>query len=144
MHKVIYVNFDPNHYLLPYVYVGCACGKCSIGTVFNADSSMPYLHVVTNTISTSGAGSYNLFACWVIVHASVVICRLFFKIYFFKEFFQEHCQNIKQFGSRSGSKLFDILIVFLKEFFEKVPVAVYCLNKISVYHRHPRSKERVC
>ena len=31
-----------------------------------------------------------------------------------------HCNFCRQFGPRSGSKLFDTLIIFLKEFFEKV------------------------
>ena len=35
-------------------------------------------------------------ACW------VVVCRLFLKINFFKQFFQEYYQSVKQFGSRSG------------------------------------------
>ena len=39
---------------------------------------------------------------------SCFCCRLltFFKINFFNKFFQEHYQSVKQFGSRSGSKLF--------------------------------------
>ena len=44
-----------------------------------------------------------LFACWVIFHA--FFCRLlrgFFKIYFFRKFFQEHYQSDIQFVSRSG------------------------------------------
>ena len=34
----------------------------------------------------------------------------FFKIYFFKKFFQDHCQSVNWCGSRSGSKLFANLI----------------------------------
>ena len=43
-----------------------------------------------------------LFACWVIFHALVVVCWLFFKINFFKKIFQELYQSVKWFGSRSG------------------------------------------
>ena len=43
----------------------------------------------------------NSFVCWVIFH--VFCCLLIFlKINFFKNFFQEYHQSIKQFGSRSG------------------------------------------
>ena len=58
----------------------------------------------------------NYFACWVIVHTFVVVCKLLFsKLTFFQKFFQEHYQNVKRFGSKwgpterrswSGSKLF--------------------------------------
>ena len=46
---------------------------------------------------------FYLFACWVIL---LLCCRLliFFKINFFKIFFQEYYQSVKQFGSRSGPK----------------------------------------
>ena len=44
-----------------------------------------------------------LFACWVIFHAFVVVCRLLFKIIFFKKIFREHYQCVKRFGSRSGT-----------------------------------------
>ena len=42
---------------------------------------------------------------WVTFH--VFCCRLliFFKIYFFRKFFQEHYQIVKQFGCRSGPML---------------------------------------
>ena len=37
-----------------------------------------------------GYGLISLFACGVISHAFVVVCRLFFQICFFKKFFQCH------------------------------------------------------
>ena len=45
-----------------------------------------------------------LFAYWVIFKWFFFFCRWlnFFKIYYFKKFFQEYHQSVKQFGSRSG------------------------------------------
>ena len=43
---------------------------------------------------------YVNFAYWVILHAFLSSAD-FFKINFFKKFFQEYHQNVKQFGSRS-------------------------------------------
>ena len=63
----------------------------------------------------------------------VVFCWLFSKINFFKKFFQEHCQSVKQFGSRSvptfcwswsGSKLFAKVI----SRWQKSPLATIGLN----------------
>ena len=56
---------------------------------------------VLNKIFDIGIHVLLLFACWVIFHVFVVICY-FFKINFFKNFFQEHYQCVKLFGSRSG------------------------------------------
>ena len=42
-----------------------------------------------------------LFACWVIFHAFLSYAD-FFQNHFFKKFFQEYHQSVKQFGSRSG------------------------------------------
>ena len=41
-------------------------------------------------------------ACWVIFHAFSWSANFFFKINYFKKFFQEYHQSVKQFGSRSG------------------------------------------
>ena len=42
-----------------------------------------------------------LFACWVILHAFLLIAD-FFKMNFFKKIFLEYHPGVKQFGSRSG------------------------------------------
>ena len=60
---------------------------------------------------------------------------IFFKINFFEKFFQNSLdsdqarQNVKQFGSRSGFKMFDILMELVKEFFEKVDFEKKSANK---------------
>ena len=42
------------------------------------------------------------FACWVIFQAFVVFCWIFSNYFFFKKFFQQHYQSVKQFRSISG------------------------------------------
>ena len=58
---------------------------------------------LTNTLVKPDASKYlfQFIACWVILHA-FLSSAVFFKITFFKKFFQEYQQNVKQFGSRSG------------------------------------------
>ena len=85
--------------------------------VLSSTMVLPVRHVLvkrmvgvrlTNTLVKPDASKYlfQLIACWVILHAflsSVFFLQnnLFQKI-FFKKFFQEYQQNVKQFGSRSG------------------------------------------
>ena len=45
-------------------------------------------------------------AYWVIFHAFVVVCWLFFKINLFKKLFQEHYQSVKWSGSKPFTKVF--------------------------------------
>ena len=53
-------------------------------------------------VSSIGHMDVQLFACRVIFHGFVVICRLFSIINIFNKFFQEHYLCVKRFGSRSG------------------------------------------
>ena len=78
---------------------------------------------------------------WVIFHAISFVCWPFRKIIFFKNFFQEHYQSVKQFGSRSGltfcqswsgSKLFPKVINRLYNFAagkERVMVKNHAFNE---------------
>ena len=62
----------------------------------------------------------------------VVVCRLFFKINFFKKFFQEHYQIVNGFGSRSGStfcRSWSGYIMFAKVFIRRQKLlSVECLR----------------
>ena len=44
------------------------------------------------------------FTYWLTFHAFIVDCWLFSKLTYFKKFYQEHYQSVKQFGSISGPK----------------------------------------
>ena len=44
-----------------------------------------------------------LFCMYQLINSEVSFCFLFFKFNFFKEFFQEHNQSVKQFGSKLGT-----------------------------------------
>ena len=56
----------------------------------------------TTNCSTLNESSFFIYF-FLLIFVIVVVCWLFFfKIHFFQKFFQEHCQIVKKFGSRSG------------------------------------------
>ena len=76
-----------------------------------ADLSCIYARHICHCVGLSDTGPYAsyIFACWVIFHAFVVVCWLFFKLTFsknsFPKIFQENFQSVKRIGFRSGPTL---------------------------------------
>ena len=68
----------------------------------------------------------------------------FFKINFVKKFFQENYQNVKQFGSRSGSKLFAKVISRQQKRNFKFDASKERVNKITGYMCCQLNLESIC
>ena len=76
----------------------------------------------------------------------------FYKINFFQKLFREYQQRVKQFGSRSspieylawcGSKLFDTLLLFLKDIFSKKKMILKKKSAVDKKHKKLRRMQRV-